>query len=76
LLADHSEEPVRQAALGKLNARSGEKVLEIGFGTGHCLVALAQATGSSGKVYGIDLSEGMLKIARERLECEGLAKRA
>lgn len=76
LLADRSEEPVRQAALGKLNARSGEKVLEIGFGTGHCLVALAQATGSSGKVYGIDLSEGMLKIAREKLESEGFANRA
>jgi ubiquinone/menaquinone biosynthesis C-methylase UbiE len=37
LLADRSEEPVRQAGLEKLNARPGEKVLEIGFGTGHCL---------------------------------------
>jgi demethylmenaquinone methyltransferase/2-methoxy-6-polyprenyl-1,4-benzoquinol methylase len=74
LLADRSEEPVRQAGLEKLNARSGETVLEIGFGTGHSLVALAQATGSSGKVYGIDLSDGMLEIARERLENEGLAE--
>ncbi len=76
LLADHSEEPVRQAALEKLNARSGETVLEIGFGTGHCLVALARSAGSSGKVYGIDLSDEMLRIAQDRLEREGLAERA
>jgi len=42
LLADHSEESVRRAGLEKLNAHPGEKVLEIGFGTGHCLIALAR----------------------------------
>ncbi len=75
LLADQSEEPVRQAGLEMLNARSGEKVLEIGFGTGHCLVILAQAVGSTGKVYGLDLSDEMLKLAQENLEKEGLADR-
>jgi demethylmenaquinone methyltransferase/2-methoxy-6-polyprenyl-1,4-benzoquinol methylase len=75
LLADQSEEPVRHAGLEKLNARPGEKVLEIGFGTGHCLVALAQAVGAAGKVYGIDLSDEMLKIAYEYLEQVGLADR-
>jgi SAM-dependent methyltransferase len=62
LLADQSEEPIRRAGLEKLNARPGEKVLEIGFGTGHCLVALAQAVGGVGKVYGIDLSDEMLSV--------------
>ena len=75
LLADQSEEPVRQAGLEMLNARPGEKVLEIGFGTGHYLVALAQAVGPAGKVYGIDLSDEMLKLAQENLEKEGLADR-
>ena len=75
LLADQSEEPIRRAGLEKLNARPGEKVLEIGCGTGHCLVALAQAVGDAGKIYGIDLSDEMLKIARENLEKEGLADR-
>ncbi|MCI0391399.1 MAG: methyltransferase domain-containing protein [Acidobacteria bacterium] len=75
MLADQSEEPVRQAGLEMLNAGAGEKVLEIGFGTGHCLVALAQAVGPTGKVYGIDLSDEMLKIAQENLEKEGLADR-
>ena len=75
LLADHSEEPVRRAGLEKLNVRPGEKALEIGFGTGHCLVVLARAVGAAGKVYGIDLSDEMLKIAHENLEKEGLADR-
>jgi ubiquinone/menaquinone biosynthesis C-methylase UbiE len=73
LLAEQSEEPVRQSGLEMLSAGSGEKVLEIGFGTGHCLVALAGAVGPTGKVYGIDLSDEMLKIAQENLEKEELA---
>ncbi len=76
ILADQSEAPVRHAGLEKLNAHPGERVLEIGFGTGHCLIALAQAVGPTGKVYGIDLSEEMLKIAQGRLEKEGLDERA
>ncbi len=75
LLADQSEEPVRRTGLEMLNARPGESVLEIGFGTGHCLVALAQAVGAAGKVYGIDLSDEMLKIAHENLDNERLADR-
>ena len=75
LLADQSEEPVRLAGLEKLNALPGEKVLEIGFGTGHCLIAIAQAVGASGNVYGIDLSDEMLMIAHENLEKEELADR-
>ena len=41
LLAEHSEGPIRRAGLEILDAQPGEKVLEIGFGTGHCLVSLA-----------------------------------
>jgi len=75
LLAEHSEGPVRQAGLEKLDARPGEKVLEIGFGTGHCLVSLAQSVGPKGKVYGLDLSEGMLRVAQDNLHKAGLADR-
>jgi demethylmenaquinone methyltransferase/2-methoxy-6-polyprenyl-1,4-benzoquinol methylase len=75
LLAEHSEGPMRRAGLEKLDARPGEKVLEIGFGTGHCLVALAQSVGPTGKVYGLDLSERMLDVARDNLHKAGLADR-
>ena len=75
LLAEHSEGPVRRAGLEKLDAQPGEKVLEIGFGTGHSLVSLAQSVGSTGKVFGLDLSERMLDVARDNLHKAGLADR-
>jgi SAM-dependent methyltransferase len=75
LLAEHSEGPVRRAGLEKLDAQPGEKVLEIGFGTGHSLVSLAQSVGPTGKVYGLDLSERMLDVARDNLHKAGLADR-
>jgi demethylmenaquinone methyltransferase/2-methoxy-6-polyprenyl-1,4-benzoquinol methylase len=61
--------------LEKLSAQPGEKILEIGFGTGHCLVALAKAVGSTGRVIGLDISDGMLAVAKERLQQEGLSDR-
>ena len=75
LLAGSSERKFTQAGLQKLDARSGEKVLEIGFGTGHSLLALAQRVGTVGKVYGIDLSEGMLHVAANRLSKSGMSNR-
>ncbi len=74
-LAGSSERPLAEIGLGQLAARQGENLLEIGYGTGHATLALAQAVGNAGKVYGIDLSEGMRQIARERIARAGLAAR-
>jgi demethylmenaquinone methyltransferase/2-methoxy-6-polyprenyl-1,4-benzoquinol methylase len=63
------------AGLQKLSAKEGETVLEIGFGTGHGILALAQSVGNSGKVYGIDISEGMCNIAQSRVKGVGLSER-
>jgi len=76
LLVRGSEKKFREAGLEKLDACEGEVILELGFGTGHCILALAKAVGDSGKVYGIDISEGMLGITSERLAKAGLSKRA
>jgi len=75
LLAEGSERRARDAALRMLGAREGETVLEIGFGTGHGIVALAQGVGTSGRVYGIDLSPGMLRVAEARVRKAGLSER-
>lgn len=75
VLAEQSEKRFRDVGLHKLKPIEGEHLLEIGFGTGHGLLALAQAVGNSGKVYGLDLSEGMLNITRARVEKAGLSQR-
>lgn len=75
ILACPFERKYSDIGLQKLNAKEGEKVLEIGFGTGHCILALAQSVGDSGKVYGIDISEGMCKIARSKVKKAGLSER-
>jgi ubiquinone/menaquinone biosynthesis C-methylase UbiE len=75
LLADRSEAPVRQAGLDLLNARTSEKVLEIGFGTGRSLVKLARAVGPDGRVFGLDLSDQMLKLTKGKLAKAGLLER-
>lgn len=75
LIAGGAEKTLRHRGLEKLSAQPGERILEIGFGTGHCLVSLAKAVGPSGRVLGLDISEGMLAVARERLQREGLADR-
>ena len=71
-LSGSSEKKYRDQGLEKLSAHSGERILEIGFGTGHCLVTLARAVGSAGRVIGLDISNGMLAVSTKRLEDEGL----
>jgi ubiquinone/menaquinone biosynthesis C-methylase UbiE len=75
LIAGSSERKYRDVGLDKLGIAVGERVLEIGFGTGHNVVALAQKVGTSGRVYGIDLSNGMLQLAEARVRAAGLSAR-
>ncbi|HXF86317.1 MAG TPA: class I SAM-dependent methyltransferase [Anaerolineales bacterium] len=75
LIAGSTEKKYRDWGLEKLSAKAGEKILEIGFGTGHCLVSLAKAVGAEGRVVGVDISDGMLAVARERLQREGMRER-
>ena len=54
-------------------AAPGERVLDIGCGTGVTTVPYAQAVGPSGHVTGADISRPMLDAARRRVEEHGLA---
>ncbi|MFC1540382.1 class I SAM-dependent methyltransferase, partial [Gemmatimonadota bacterium] len=65
----------RAAGVRKLDPREGEVILEIGFGTGRSILTLADAVGASGKVYGIDISQGMFNVTRFRVEKAGMTER-
>ena len=52
--------------------RPGERVLDIGVGTGVTTVPHAQAVGSSGHVTGADIARPMLDAARRRVNEAGL----
>lgn len=75
LLAASSERRYTEAGLQKLAVKDGESVLEIGFGTGQALVALAHAVGEMGRVCGIDISTGMYRVARRRILEAGISHR-
>ncbi len=59
---------LRQKGVQALNLKPGERVLEIGCGTGRNFPYLREAIGPTGKLYGVDLSTGMLRLARELCE--------
>jgi ubiquinone/menaquinone biosynthesis C-methylase UbiE len=60
------ERRARRCGLRLLAARPGERVLEVGPGTGHALIALARRIGPAGQVIGVDLSVHMLGRSRRR----------
>jgi demethylmenaquinone methyltransferase/2-methoxy-6-polyprenyl-1,4-benzoquinol methylase len=70
-----SEKKYIDIGLRQLAAQPGEQILEIGFGTGYALLALARAVGASGKVCGIDISAGMYQVATKKLSEAGLLER-
>lgn len=75
LFAGAFEKRLRNLALERLTVAAGEAVLEVGFGTGHALVRLAEAVGDTGHVCGVDLSSGMAAVSERRLARAGLSKR-
>jgi len=56
---------LRRNAVDRLNLRPGNNVLEVGCGTGRNLPFLHNAVGQTGRVYGVDLSSGMLGKAHD-----------
>jgi demethylmenaquinone methyltransferase/2-methoxy-6-polyprenyl-1,4-benzoquinol methylase len=69
------ESHYRNIGVEQLNIKGGETVLEIGFGTGHCLSQIAKFVGKTGMVYGVEISSGMMEEAKKRLEKAGLMDR-
>ena len=50
--------------LRMLDPKPGERVLDVGSGPGFLAAAIADAVGSGGAVFGVDISEPLLAVAR------------
>ena len=66
-------EPFRQALLNRLKVQAGENVLDLGTGPGEPAMTMVRATGPTGHVMGVDLSENMIQIARKVARARGLS---
>ena len=62
-----SEAKYRRIGVQALDLQPGARVLEVGFGTGHCLLEFARQVQLEGWVCGIDLSDGMEAVAAKRI---------
>ena len=60
------------AMLAQLDVRQGQRILEIGAGTGYNAALLAHLTGPAGRVTTIELDPGVAAEAKERCLCESL----
>jgi SAM-dependent methyltransferase len=61
---------LRMAAVAEIG--SGHRVLDVGCGIGDPTLQVAVLVGPHGRVVGLDISEGMIAIARERAAALGL----
>jgi ubiquinone/menaquinone biosynthesis C-methylase UbiE len=64
--------PVAASLLAAARIQPGESILDLGCGCGATTIAAATQTGSDGTAHGIDLSEPMLALARQRARDAGL----
>ena len=61
----------RERLVALLPARPGDTVLDVGCGAGLCFPLLRDKVGPTGTIIGIDASEQMLRLAREKVTTRG-----
>jgi SAM-dependent methyltransferase len=64
-------EAVSPVLLRAIDARSGQRVCDVGCGGGSLTIELARAVAPGGEVVGVDISVPLLELARKRSEASG-----
>jgi SAM-dependent methyltransferase len=65
--------PFEELLVQAVTAHAAKRVLDIGCGTGSTTIAAAGKVGGAGHAVGIDISDPMLAVARERAARAGVA---
>lgn len=63
---------VTDLLLAAAAVRPGERILDVGCGAGDSTLRFAAATGPTGRVHGLDISEPLLALAERRRDAAGL----
>jgi ubiquinone/menaquinone biosynthesis C-methylase UbiE len=69
-LVAQQQAPAKLAAIEALQRRPGERLLEVGAGTGWALQRVVEASGPA-NAWATDVASGMLAVARQRLVVAG-----
>lgn len=67
------ERRFREAILELAGLTTGERVVDVGCGTGTLAIGVKQRVGDAGMVHGIDASDQMVALARKKAETRGVA---
>jgi ubiquinone/menaquinone biosynthesis C-methylase UbiE len=70
--ADESFQAYKRHSFALMNVQPGQRILDIGCGTGEDAGMLSRLVGAGGRVVGVDGSRGMIATARRRAEGCGL----
>ena len=69
---DRLFDPVIERVVGRAALRPGQRVLDLGAGTGSVAIRAATVVAPAGNVLGVDISREMLEVARRRAAAAGL----
>jgi SAM-dependent methyltransferase len=64
--------PVVEGVIGRASLRQGDRVLDLGTGTGAVAAQAERAVGAEGQVVAVDISTEMLAVAAQRARRDGL----
>lgn len=63
----------RNDTMKHMNVQPNQTALDLCCGTADWTIAIAKKTGKGSKVFGLDFSEGMLSVGKEKVRKEGLS---
>jgi protein-L-isoaspartate(D-aspartate) O-methyltransferase len=74
-ISSSSQPAIMALMLEQLDVRAGQKVMEIGTGTGYNAALLAHLVGAEGHVFSVELDEDLAEKARQHIEAAGYGDR-